>query len=393
MPQNVISEDDGMKRRVFLIILAAVLCMAAAASALELTFSQTCKHKLSRATQLYVDPEGNGELVPSSMLAAGTYVIPNGQSVNGMTGISYSTNERNVYHGYIDGSAITSATQTVTLPSGRKVVVGEALVRSRTALNLWLEMEYGESLDSGTYTDADGNEHEIGNEDALGDESSINGDAAWAQAVANGYVANGASVRTVYQDDEGNETEVEVTYMGLIRSMVVLNGEEQLVETWRLSWETKAPEGKVLAIVRSDISNAMVRVKPSGTSMKRVSGGRVVQVVNIGRHYTLVDINDSETPLGYIATDSLEFYPNIHTNYQTAKVSINGKTNARNDPVVIYTEDRTGAGACGERIQIGSPLTVYAQNDKWSEVDAIGYHGFILNKYVTLDSEETDAGE
>lgn len=382
-----------MKRRVFLIILAAVLCMAAAASALELTFSQTCKHKLSRATTLYTDPEGNGNLVPGGTLAAGTYVIPNGRSANGLTGITYSTNERNVYQGYVDGSAIVSATQTVTLPSGTRVVVGEALVRSRTALNLWLKMEYGETLDSGTYTDADGNEHEIGNEGALGDEGAINGDAAWAQAVAKGYSANGASVRTYYTDDEGSRTEVEVVYMGLIRSTVVLDGEEQLVETWRLSWDTEAPEGKVLAIVKPDISNAMVRVKPSGTSMKRVSGGRVVQVVKIGKHYTLVDINDSETPLGYIATDSLEFYPNIPMNYRSAKVTINGKTNVKNDPVVIYAEDRIGAGACGDKIKVGSTVTVYAQNDKWSEVDAIGYHGYILNKFITLDGDEADAAE
>ncbi len=382
-----------MKRRVFLIILAAVLCMAAAASALELTFSQTCKHKLSRATQMYVDPEGNGELVPSSTLAAGTYVIPNGMSVNGLTGISYSTNERNVYQGYVDGSAIVSATQTVTLPSGTTVTVGEALVRSRAALNLWLEMEYGETLDGTTYTDADGNEHEIGNESALGNETALNGDAEWARAVANGYAANGASVRTVYLDGEGNETEVQVSYMGLIRSMVVLNGEEQLVETCRLSWDTQAPEGKTLAIVRSDVSNVMVRVKPSGTSMRRVSGGRVVQVVKIGKHYTLVDINDSETPLGYVATDALEFYPNIPMSYRGAKVTINGKTNVKDDPIAIYMEDRTGAGACGDRIKVGSPVTVYAQNDKWSEVDAIGYHGYILNKFVTLDSEAAAAAE
>lgn len=380
-----------MKRRVFLIILAAVLCMTAAASALELTFSQQCRHKLSRTVQLYTDPEGNGNLYPAGSLSAGTYVVPNGLSANGLSGITYSTNERTVYYGYVDGSAIVSAVQTVTLPSGKKVTVGEALVKSRTALNLWLQMEYGESLDGSSYTDEDGVEHDIGDEDALADEGAINGDAVWAKAVNNGYRYNGASVRTVYKDDEGNETEVRVVYMGLMRSMVELNGEEQLVETWRLSWDTEAPEGKVLAIVKPEVGKARIRVKPGGTSMNRVSGGRVVQVLKVGKHYTLVDVNDAETPLGYISTSSLDFFPNIPWNYRTAKVSINGKTNVRTDPVAIYAEDRTGAGLCGDRIKIGAPVTVYAQNDKWTEVDAIGYHGYILNKFITLD-EETGAG-
>ena len=316
-----------MKRRVFLIILAAVLCMTAAASALELTFSQQCRHKLSRTVQLYTDPEGNGNLYPAGSLSAGTYVVPNGLSANGLSGITYSTNERTVYYGYVDGSAIVSAVQTVTLPSGKKVTVGEALVKSRTALNLWLQMEYGESLDGSSYTDEDGVEHDIGDEDALADEGAINGDAVWAKAVNNGYRYNGASVRTVYKDDEGNETEVRVVYMGLMRSMVELNGEEQLVETWRLSWDTEAPEGKVLAIVKPEVGKARIRVKPGGTSMNRVSGGRVVQVLKVGKHYTLVDVNDAETPLGYISTSSLDFFPNIPWNYRTAKVSINGKTN------------------------------------------------------------------
>ena len=375
-----------MKRRVFLIILAAVLCMAAAASALELTFSQTCKQKTSRTTQLYVDI--NGELVASTVLPAGTYLITNGTHKDGLTGITYSMNDRDPLYGYIDGSAIRSATTTVRLPSGKTVTVSEVLVRSRTALNLWLKMNYGEDLgSSSTYTDEDGNEHEIGSEAAQGDPGSVTGDAKWAKAIGSAFSKNGADTRTVYRDDAGNETDVQVRYMGLIRSMVQIGGEETLVETWRLSWDTEASEEKVLAVVKPDISNVRFREKPSGTSMTRVKGGHVVQVVRIGKHYTLVDINETGMPLGYIATDSLDFYPNMKYAYRTAKVSINGKTTGKNNSVTVYAEDKSGAGSIG-KYDLGYPLTVYAQNDKWSEVDVGGYHAFILNKYVTFDQEE-----
>ena len=381
-----------MKRRVFIIILAAVLCMAAAASAVELTFSQTCKHKLSRATQLYVDPEGNGELMPSTMLQAGTYVIPNGTSLGGMTGISYSSNDRNVLYGYVEGSAIVSAVQTITLPSGRKVTVGEALVRSRTALNLWLEMEYGENLSgSSTYVDDEGNEHEIGNENALEDEKALDGDAEWARAVGAAYTANGADVRTVYTDDEGNETRVEVRYMGLTRSMVVMNGEEQLVETWRLSWDTHASADKVLAVVKADTSTVRLREKAytRSTVLERVKCNRVVQVVRYGKHFSLVDINVEGVPLGYISTSSLDFYPNSPMQYQSAKITINGRTNAYGDPVGIRARDEKGSSNNWkvDSFSVGYPLSVYAQNESWSEVDVGGYHAYILNEFVTLDSE------
>ena len=43
-----------MKRSFFILILCAALCMAVFASAVELTFAQTCTEKTSSLTQLYV---------------------------------------------------------------------------------------------------------------------------------------------------------------------------------------------------------------------------------------------------------------------------------------------------------------------------------------------------
>ena len=376
-----------MKRRVFLVILAAVLCIAAAASAVELTFSQTCRQKTSRATQLYVDPEGNGNLVASTMLPAGTYLVTNGKSMNGLTGITYSMNDRNVLYGYIDGSAITSATKTVTLPSGKKVVVGEALVRSRTALNLWLEMEYGETLDGSTYTDENGQQQDIGNESALDDEGSEDGDARWARALGGAYGRNGTSTRTVYCDDEGNEKEVQVCYMGLARSRVVMDGEEQMVETWRLSWDTEASEDKVLAVTRSFAGEFRVWDKAQGTKtvIYRIKCNRVVQVVKIGKHYTLVDANEAGMPMGFIANDNLEYYPNIHWPYESAKITVKGNPKGH-DPVWIRAED-SGNARTIVQFDLGEMLSVYAQNKRWSEVDVGGYHAYILNEFVTFEKD------
>ena len=179
----------------------------------------------------YVEVDGEENLIESSMLPAGTYVRTTGQTREGKTGISYSVNQRDPLYGYINGGVIVSAAVTITLPSGRKVTVSDALVRSRTALNLYLEMEYGESYgNSATYTDGNGNTHEIGNESALEDLSKINGDMAYFNGLTAAYIANGAYTKTFYTDDAGKETEVEVRYMGLARSNVVIDGKPRLVD-------------------------------------------------------------------------------------------------------------------------------------------------------------------
>ncbi len=385
-----------MKRRLFFIILAAVLCVTAVSFATELTWNQACTKKTSSATRLYVEVDGEENLIESSMLPAGTYVRTTGQTREGKTGISYSVNQRDPLYGYINGGVIVSAAVTITLPSGRKVTVSDALVRSRTALNLYLEMEYGESYgNSATYTDGNGNTHEIGNESALEDLSKINGDMAYFNGLTAAYIANGAYTKTFYTDDAGKETEVEVRYMGLARSNVVIDGKPQLVDTWRLKWETKAPEDKVIAVVDPPRGTGTVRfyAKKSDKSLilYHVKSNRVVRVVSVGKTWALVDIDNSECPRGYIKTQYLDFYPNIPMAYRSAKVSVNGYTKGK-DTVHIRASDNAGAGQIDE-FKLGTQMSVYAQNSKWSEVDIGGYHAFILSKHVTFDEEPAGASE
>ncbi len=376
-----------MKRSLFLLLLAAALCIAASAFAVELTFAQTCTEKTTQATQVYVLTDED-TLQPAQTLPAGSYIKTNGLSKDGKTGITYGFE----MYGYIDGSVITSAVETVTLPSGRTVTVGEALVRSRTALNLWLDMEYGETLEGGTYTDGSGVVHEIGNEAAEGSEEEIAGQAKWARAMGLAYAHNGRTV-TVYRDDEGNETPVLVRYMGLARSRVLMDDKEQMVETWRLFWETEAPEDKVLAVIAPKDAGEVRLLstdKAKATVLDRIPTNRVVQVIKTGKHYTLIDVNDDEIPRGYVNTDILDFYPNIPMPYQPALLSAAGRTKG-SDPVWI----RAAASSKARRItqfDLGEPLSVYCQNDQgWCEVDVGGFHAFILSEFVTFDEPAEEA--
>ena len=381
-----------MKRRILLLLLAAVLCLTAAVSGADvvLTFEQVATHKTTSATTLYVLVDGT--LQEAQTLPAGTYVIPNGMTVEGhdVMGITYGYELK----GYIKTGLVTSALTTITLPSGNKVTVSEALVKSRDALNHWLAMDVGETLDGGTYTDENGVEHELGTEAAETDESDAQamGDAKWASSMAKAYAKNGRT-QTIYRDDAGNMYPVDVTYVGLARSMVKLNGKDQLVDTWRLSWDTEAPDDKVLAVVApNDAAEVRMLATDSAkaTVLARIPTNRVVQVIKTGKNWTLVDINDGETPRGYIATDVLDFYPQMQLTYRTALLSAAGRTKG-SDPVWI----RAKANGNARRItqfDLGEPLTVYCENEQgWCEVDVHGYHAFILNDFVTYENEIPEA--
>ena len=116
--------------------------------------------------------------------------------------------------------------------------------------------------------------------------------------------------------------------------------------------------------------------------MCHVTTNRVLRVINTGKNWTLVDIDDG--PRGFIATRYLTFYPNVAMQYESAKLAVNGKLKGKN-PVWIRAEDNN-KGRRVAQYDPGTPLTVYAQNSKWTEVDVGGYHGYILTKYVLLDT-------
>lgn len=376
-----------MKRKVFLIVLAALLCFAAAASALELTFAQTCWHKLATDVTLYVQIQEGEPLTAAGTLSAGTYVRPTGDTMEGKTGISFNFET----YGYVDGSAIISCSQSITLPSGTTVNVPEALARSKAAMNLWLETEYGETLSGGSFTDADGVVHEITDELSAEEIEELSREARWQKAMGLAYAHNGRTM-TFYHDDDGNEIPVLVSYMGLARSRVTMYDEEQMVETWRLSWETEAPEDKVLAVVSpKDAGNVRLRAtnKSNSTVLNRVPTNTVVQVIKTDKNWTLVDTNDPESPRGYISTPVLQFFPNTQISYEAAKVSAAGRTTG-SDPVWIRSKDSSKARRIIQ-FDLGEPLSVCARTESgWCEVDVGGYHAYILPEFVTLD--ELSAG-
>ena len=213
----------------------------------------------------------------------------------------------------------------------------------------------------------------------------------WQALLAGVAARNGSHTPTWYTDPAtGEKTEVEVVYMGIGSTMIELNGEKTLVPTVNLTWETEAPEDKVLAVVRAPrVGYAWLRKAPSSDKknlkIEKVRTDSVLRVLCTGKNWTFVDHNGMRA---YVMTDSLEFFCNDHTDVEQGVVSVKGRTKG-NESVHARSRDK-GCRDLGE-YKIGTPVTVFDIIEEWAEVDIGGSHCRMLAKYITVVKETASA--
>ena len=208
------------------------------------------------------------------------------------------------------------------------------------------------------------------------------------EALLNSVAArNGTETPTIWIDpSSGKVYSVSVVYMGIGRSRVSLNGREMMVNTVDLKWETTAPEDKVLATVNAPrVGYAWLRKMPSSKitnpKLQQIRTDTVLRVLAAGDNWTFVDYDGMRA---YVQTESLEFFANDHTDFDAGYVSSKGKITGK-DTVHARSRDR-GCRDLGE-YKLGTPITVFDIIDEWAEVDICGWHGRILSKFVTFESE------
>ncbi len=213
----------------------------------------------------------------------------------------------------------------------------------------------------------------------------------WQAALDGVASLNGTETPTWWTDPlTGQSFPVEVIYMGIGRSMVILNEQNTMVNTVDLKWQTEAPEDRVLAVVDAPRDGyAWLRKHPNDSKknlkITQVRTDTVLRVVSSGDHWTMVDYDGLR---GYIQNGSLEFFTNDHTDFETGKVSVKGRTDGK-DTVHVRSRDK-GQRDLGE-YRIGTPITVFDIIDEWAEVDISGWHCRILAKYVILEKELASA--
>ena len=216
-------------------------------------------------------------------------------------------------------------------------------------------------------------------------------DAEWDQRLARAAAINGAETPTVYRDPVSGDTyDVEVRYVGIGRSMVVVNGQEKLVNTVDLKWESEAPDGMVLAVVNTPKNGYAAMYAGSSkktTLIKQCRTDSVVRVIRVGKTWSLID---HEGMRGYVLTSSLEFFLNDHVDFETGVISVKGKTKGR-DTANVRSRDSKRRVLADYRL--GTPVTVFDIVDDWAEIDVCGWHCRINTKYLTLEKETTASAD
>ena len=317
---------------------------------------------------------------PIGTVSAGAAISPTGESAQGKTEIAYWNGAR--CYGFVDASVVGYAAKSVTASNGKKYTLPARVLNNDALLRRSIALRYpGEDAEmiiaalNGGGASSDPGE---------GESSSGSGSGSWKAAVE----ASGLSAPVTLVGEDGEERPVTVKTLGLVTSLVRLDGEDVTVDTADLRWETKVSAGKMMAIINAPrTGKATLHAKSSSKSavLGKCDTNRVVLVLASGKNYTKISYDNT---VGYVLTSALKFYPvgGVAEDEEPPKpgwVSFRGKLNSRNT-INIRMKGKNGSRILTDFIA-GTPLWVFSQTDRWTEIDVGGYHGYILNEYVTLD--------
>lgn len=210
--------------------------------------------------------------------------------------------------------------------------------------------------------------------------------AEWAARMAKARARLGLTTGIAYVDEKGNAASVVINSLGLGRSTVTLDGEKVLVPTSSLVWDTNAPEEQKLAVVSTTKQTyATLRAKKSQKAfvMGHCDKCTVLLVIETGKTWTMVDNNGLR---GYVLTSTLTFYDNLPKQYTPGMITVKGKT-TRGNTVHVRSSNKNSARQIAE-FPVGTKVTVFSQDEKWTEIDVEGFHCYILTEFVTLEAAQ-----
>ena len=319
---------------------------------------------------------------PIGTIAAGAAVSPTGESAQGKTEIAYWNGAR--CYGFVDAAVVGYTAKSVTASNGKKYTLPSRVLNNDALLRRSIALRYpGE--DAEMIIDAlNGNGGSSSGDSGEGGSSSGTDSGSWKAAVE----ASGLSAPVTLVGEDGEEHPVTVKTLGLVTSLVTLDGEEITVDTADLRWETSVDASKMMAIINAPrTGKATLHAKSSSKSavLGKCDTNRVVLVLASGKNYTKISYDNT---VGYVLTSALKFYPvgGVDEDEEPPKpgwVSFRGKLNSKNT-INIRMNGKNGSRILTDFIA-GTPLWVFSQTDRWTEIDVGGYHGYILNEYVTLD--------
>lgn len=191
--------------------------------------------------------------------------------------------------------------------------------------------------------------------------------------------------------DDGSMEYAQVISAGTVYSLVNINGEKTVVETCRLMYSIdEVPDEKRFAMVnaqKNGYATMFYKANSKSDVIGRFMTNRICLVLNVGENFSKVWVDGS---CGFIKNSSLIFMDGRGEQITTAQVSYNGKTKSANR-INIHMNGKSKSRILDD-LPCGTTMTVFSTTeDGWTEIEADGWHAWILSKYVTYEGAQTAA--
>lgn len=178
-------------------------------------------------------------------------------------------------------------------------------------------------------------------------------------------------------------SEVTVKTWGFHSSVIVVDGEEQIVPTHELTFSEKVDAAKRVAYIHAPrTGRCYLRAKASdkGDILDKCPAGTVVQVIKYGKNNCQIVF---EGQVGYVQTACLKFANPKVEPMCTWQLSYNGKMTG--NAQVPIRNDKSNDSASVMKLRSGTEVTVFAKSGNWYEVEYEGMHGFVHKNFLIMD--------
>lgn len=323
----------------------------------EATFNKYCKNRMTSSSTLYkgtlvtnedgIAYETKYTFEPIGTLPAGKYVSIL-YTHDGKSEVFYWDGGRK--SAWIDDGTYTRVTRTIYATNGNKTSI-PALAWGDEAVVREILGEFLSEEDVQSYIDGM-NQGLSGEKDENGEIVIVKQEPLTPPVIT-------------WQQSETEAPEVQLVQPGVARSTIKLGGEQSIVPTADLHWETNDAE-HALAVVyapKSGIASLYARDDGKGGVIKKLKAGTVVLVMGQSGKYTKVF---GENTVGYVITSALEFHdPSADAAEMTVKTKTNLRLTARDNGRKLI------------EIPAGAAVMVIQQEGKWAFVEYEGFVGYM----------------
>ncbi len=222
----------------------------------------------------------------------------------------------------------------------------------------------------------------------------------------------------MYEDEA-----VDVIQLGVVRSIILANGQRQEVDTALLTFGEEIPEEKKLGYVHAPrTGQAGLRETPAkgGKVITQLKAGQLFAVLALEEDYALINVQGTEgwlrldclryleeTDSGFAAVSAQPSAANAQQNGNAAEeadpdevaisgdmptppdfptkalLSLNGETDGPNNVNLRNLPTKESAKAAAWRI--GTSITLLSWQDGWYLVEADGVLGYVMEDFISFE--------